>query len=166
MGMGGIDSRESVLRMTAGLFAQIMRSDQAGILLGGRYANYGERVALEDSRVFDVEHHSLVLAAFLKYYLSNSPRVFVTAGPEFAFIFSSKLSPEEQGEDIDLGEFVKSNQLFFDIGAGVEFPLGRYGAGVSVSYAMGVLDMKAMESYELVNYKPRELRVTAFWLLH
>ncbi len=166
MGFGEIDSREVSPRITGGVFVQMMRNDRGGVLIGARYADYGERVKIDGFRAYEIQHHSLVFSSLFKYYLSEKPKLFLIAGPEASMILSSRLSPDGGGKTLDIDEFVKNNQLLLDIGAGIEFQLGGNGAGLSVQYAIGMLDMKDMDSYELVNYKPRELRVTGFYLFY
>ena len=135
---------------TGGATLQIPIRGQFGLVTGLRYVQQGNRVTYNDPAQvpplrgeFRIYQDYVSVPALLTFHLSGAPRLFLSAGPEVAFLVAAhgvidQSSPPLPSKSTDHKDSMNSVNVTLDAATGYEFPVEQHVGTVSLRYAHGV----------------------------
>jgi hypothetical protein len=119
-------------------------SAEIPVSAGGGLAVRGELLYVQKGAKFTLVNESgklstdeLVVAPFLVYHFAIP--VFLEAGPEFGF--NTRAEEQYGGPTYNIGPQWKKQNVSLNVGAGIEFPLGRNELSLDARYNLGLVDM-------------------------
>ena len=142
VGIEGIDETVDFKNgINAGIFGKYMMSDKFDIQAELLYSQQGYKcniplvdyggIAITDG--YKLSSHYLNIPLLLKYYPLE--RIYIEAGPQAGFCFSTKVSPIENKDDITLNR--DYNTVVFLLVGGVGVDIG-YGLSLNARYNHGL----------------------------
>ena len=151
---------------TGGATLEVPIRERFALTTGLRYVQQGNRVKYDTGPSgfqlvgeFRVLQSYLAVPMLLAVRPFPSRRLFLSLGPELAFLLSARLIdqatlPAESSEYRDIGDQVESTNFSLVAGAGFEFPMENHVGVLNLRYTHG-LTGTANENYWASDWKTR-----------
>ncbi len=114
---------------------------EAHVLFGSKGAKAVLAFAADGKTEATYRNTALSLPLFISYRFRPRATPYVALGPEINLLLSHELSIPEYPEPFDLGDATQKLVFAFNVAAGYELPLGRWGLFTEIRYNRWVSDL-------------------------